>query len=36
MIVIGSRGHGQLVSLLLGSVSSVVAQQAHCPVLIVR
>ena len=34
LIVIGSRGHGQLAGLLLGSVSSAVAQRAHCPVLI--
>ena len=36
LIVIGSRGHGQLAGILLGSVSSVVAQRAECPVLIVH
>jgi len=36
MIVVGSRGHGQLAGLLLGSVSSAVAQRAECPVLIVH
>jgi len=36
LIVIGSRGHGQLAGILLGSVSSVVAQRAICPVLIVH
>ncbi len=36
MIVLGSRGHGQLAGLLLGSVSNVVAQRAHCPVMIVH
>jgi nucleotide-binding universal stress UspA family protein len=34
LIVIGSRGRGQMSSLLLGSVSTVVAQRAHCHVLI--
>jgi nucleotide-binding universal stress UspA family protein len=36
LIVIGSRGHGQLAGILLGSVSSIVAQRAACPVLIVH
>lgn len=36
LIVVGSRGHGQLTGILLGSVSSVVAQRAGCPVLIVH
>jgi nucleotide-binding universal stress UspA family protein len=36
IIVMGSRGHGQLAGLLLGSVSSAVAQRAQCAVLIVH
>ena len=36
MIVMGSRGHGQLAGILLGSVSNAVAQRANCPVLIVH
>lgn len=36
LIVLGSRGHGQLGGLLMGSVSNAVAQRAHCPVLIVH
>ena len=36
MVVLGSRGHSPLGGLLLGSVSSSVAQRAKCPVLIVH
>lgn len=34
VLVVGSRGHGALVGLLLGSVSSACAEHAHCSVLV--
>ena len=36
LLVVGSRGHGGFVGLLMGSVSSECAQHASCPVVIVR
>jgi nucleotide-binding universal stress UspA family protein len=36
LVVVGSRGHGRLAGLLLGSVAQKVISLAHCPVVIVR
>jgi nucleotide-binding universal stress UspA family protein len=36
LIVVGSRGHGRLIGLLLGSVAQKVISLAHCPVVVVR
>jgi nucleotide-binding universal stress UspA family protein len=36
MLVVGNRGHGEFVGMLLGSVSEYCATKAHCPVMIYR
>lgn len=36
LIVVGSRGHGRLAGLLLGSVAQKIICLAHCPVVVVR
>ncbi|HEU5109132.1 MAG TPA: universal stress protein, partial [Micromonosporaceae bacterium] len=36
LLVIGTRGHGSLASLLLGSTAEHCARYARCPVMVVR
>ena len=36
LVIVGSRGHGPIASLLLGSVSTEVVDRAPCPVLVAR
>lgn len=36
LIVVGSRGHGNLAGLMMGSVSQKLCQLAKCPCLVVR
>ncbi len=36
LIIVGSRGHGDIKRFFLGSVSDKISKHAHCPVLILR
>ncbi len=36
LLVIGSRGHGEFVGMLIGSVSQYCVTHAHCPVVVLR
>jgi nucleotide-binding universal stress UspA family protein len=36
LLVVGSRGHGELIDILLGSVGMHCVTHAHCPVLVYR
>ena len=36
LLVVGSRGHGEFLGMVIGSVSEFCAAHAHCPVLVHR
>jgi nucleotide-binding universal stress UspA family protein len=36
LLVVGSRGHGEFVGMVIGSVSEYCAAHAHCPVVVHR
>jgi nucleotide-binding universal stress UspA family protein len=36
LLVVGNRGHGGFVGMVIGSVSAYCAERAHCPVLVHR
>jgi nucleotide-binding universal stress UspA family protein len=36
LLVVGRRGHGELVDMVLGSVSAYVVAHAHCPVAVIH
>ena len=36
VVVVGSRGHGPVATLLIGSVGAAVASHSHCPAVVVR
>lgn len=36
LVVVGTRGHGEIIGLVIGSVSEHCVAHAHCPVVVVR